>query len=391
MATGHTLRSMVSTTPTERFSLKDHLFNPQTVGWLAGLLADVDPAFDRDGFEAEVLSAMPELELKQRISMIAEVLATHLPEDFEQAAGVIASALPPPLDPSLSDDDFGEFVIAPLGDYVARWGLDPADYETSVALLKELTMRCSMEGYIRPFLTEYPDETLSRLTLWADDPNYHVRRLVSEGTRPTLPWAPRIPMEIGTPIPLLDKLHADPTRYVTRSVSNHLNDISKIDSALAISTLERWHETGLQDSKELDWMTRHALRSLIKQGDPKAMQLLGYSPNPAISVDSLVVNAPGGVVRIGDVLEFEVTITAGSDERLLVDYVIDFVKKNGDRRSKVFKLRTIEMTTGEKRTLEKKHRLPASATTFTLYPGMHAVSVKVNGNVLARTEFELVV
>jgi len=137
-------------------------------------------------------------------------------------------------------------------------------------------------------------------------------------------------------------------------------------------------------------MTRHALRTLIKSGDPSAMRLLGYSPDAAIDVDSLEVRAPDGVVRIGDVLEFGVTITARSDERLLIDYVIDFVKKNGSTRPKVFKLRQIKMAKDEKRTLEKKHRLPASATTFTLYPGTHSVSLMVNGNILASTTFELV-
>lgn len=381
---------MASPTSSQRFSLKDHLFNPQSIGRLAGFFGDADPTFDRDGFEAEVLAAMPELELKARVSMIADVLAGHLPEEYEEAAGVIRSALPSPLDPTLSDDDFGDFVIAPLGDYVARWGLQLSDYERSMGLLKELTMRFSMEGPVRPFLTTYPEETLAHLTNWADSPNYHVRRLVSEGTRPTLPWAPRIPIEIETPIPLLDRLHADPTRFVTRSVSNHLNDISKLDSSLALSTLDRWHKKRLQDQKELDWMTRHALRSLIKQGNPEAMQLLGYSPDPGISVELLEVHAPHGVVRIGNVLEFNVTITAHSNERLVVDYVIDFVKKNGETRPKVFKLRQIEMAKDETRTLEKKHRLPASATTFTLYPGKHMVSVMVNGNVLAKTEFELV-
>jgi hypothetical protein len=186
---------------------------------------------------------------------------------------------------------------------------------------------------------------------------------------------------------LLDKLYADPTRYVTRSVANHVNDISKIDSELAISTLERWQATGLQDQGEMDWMTRHALRSLIKRGDPDAMLLLGYSPEPQIEIESLVADA---TAQIGEQLVFSVTIKAFADEPLLVDYVVDFVKKNGSRKSKVFKLKKIMMAEGESATLEKKHRLPASATTFTLYPGTHAVSIMVNGNVMVTAEFDLV-
>ena len=374
--------------PETPFSLKDHLFNEETVGRLGDMMAAADPTFDRDRFMASVMKAMPELELKQRIRMISEALGKQLPDDYPAAALVIERALPPPLDPTLSDDDFGDFIIAPFGDYVARHGAHPSHYDMSIALLKKLTMRFSMEGYIRPFLVDYPKETVATLKAWADDPNYHVRRLVSEGTRPTLPWAPRIPIDIQTPIPLLDKLYVDGTRYVTRSVANHLNDISKIHSDLAISTLRRWRKSGGQDPTELAWMTRHALRSLIKQGDPEAMRLLGYSPDPAVDVASLEVLEPD-TVRIGSELLFQATIVARADERLLIDYVIDFVKNNVSTRSKVFKLKQIEMTEGETRTLSKKHRLPASATTFTLYPGTHSVSLKVNGNVVASAEFEL--
>ena len=369
----------------ERFSLKDHLFNHETVGRLADWMEGVDPAFDRARFLDSVLTAMPELELKQRITLISDVLAAHLPDDFQSAAVVIENALPPPLDPTLGDDDFGEFIVAPFGDYVARHGLAPEDYQTSMALLKELTMRFSMEGSIRPFLVEYPDETMAVLEAWATDDNYHVRRLVSEGTRPRLPWAARIPIEIDRPIPLLDQLHADATRYVTRSVANHINDIAKIDQALAIQTLARWHRAGRQEPPELSWMTKHALRTLIKQGDPDAMKLLGYSTSPKVDVE---VSLPAEA-RIGDVLAFGVTLTSERSEPLLVDYVIDFVKKNGSTSPRVFKLKQIEMNAGESRTITKRHRLPASATTFTLYPGTHRLSVMVNGNVFVGDEFEL--
>ena len=90
-----------------KFSLKDHLFNKDSVARLADLFADADPSFDRAEFETAVMTAMPDLELKQRITMIADFLAAQLPHDFEEAAGVIGAALPPPLDSSLTDDDLG--------------------------------------------------------------------------------------------------------------------------------------------------------------------------------------------------------------------------------------------------------------------------------------------
>lgn len=371
----------------ERFSLKDHLFNQESVTYLADLFADSDPRFRRKTFTDEVMSKLPDLELKQRISMIADVLADHLPADYEDSATQILKALPPPLDPTLTDDDFGDFIIAPLGEYVATRGLGERDFETSMRLIHELTKRFSMEGPIRPFLSQYPDRTLERLGVWVIDDNYHVRRLVSEGTRPTLPWASRIGIDIERPLPLLGQLHADPTRYVTRSVANHMNDISKLRPELVFSTLERWRGQNLQETNELDWMTRHSLRTLVKKGEPKAMELLGFSPDAEIDVSPIELNSKA--IHFGDELRFSATVKAEQDARLLIDYEIDFVKKNGTTRPKVFKLRHLELGKGESARLEKRHRFRKDASTFTLYPGTHRVSLKVNGRLFPGAEFDL--
>jgi 3-methyladenine DNA glycosylase AlkC len=370
---------------TERFSLKDHLFNAEKVAYLASLLDAGLTRFDRDAFERSVMERMPELELKQRISLIAEILADHLDPDFDTAATQILGALPPPLDPSRTDDDFGDFIIAPFGRYVEDHGMN--HYETAMSLLRELTMRFSMEGPVRPFINKRPEETLGLFEDWARDDNYHVRRLVSESTRPTLPWAPRIDLDIRAPLPLLDALHSDPTRYVTRSVANHLNDIAKIEPDLVIETLRRWRDEGSQDSSELGWMARHGLRTLIKRGHGSAMTLLGYSPEPDVAIGAIDLGSP--VVRGGDSLDFSITIDALSDEELIVDYIIDFVKSNGSTSPKVFKLRRLSVRTGQTATLSKNHRLRTDATTYALYPGTHHLTVVVNGKPMAKTEFEV--
>jgi 3-methyladenine DNA glycosylase AlkC len=369
----------------ERFSLKDHLFNRESVTRLASMLVSADPGFPTAEFIEVVMEDLSPLELKQRISFIAEVLASYLPGDFDKSVAMVVAALPAPLDPGLADGDFGDFIIAPLGEFVATRGLE--FFELSMAALKEITKRFSMEGPVRPFIDAYPGEILAVLREWATDENYHVRRLVSEGTRPRLPWAPRIGLEPSDTIPLLDLLHSDPTRYVTRSVANHLNDIAKSHPELVVDTLGRWRDTAVQDEVELQWMTRHALRTLVKEGERNALQLLGYSPHPAVTVGPISFGP--GPVRIGESLQFEVVVTAHQDEALLVDYVIDFVKKDGSTRSKVFKLKQVMIPQGESRTFSKRHRLPANATTFTLYPGIHRLSLQVNGSSLASAEFRL--
>ncbi len=372
----------------ERFSLKDHLFNHETVSYLGGLLSDADPGFDREAFADEVLARMPPLELKQRIAMITEVLERHMPAGFPEAAALISRALPPPLDPSKTDDDFGDFIFAPFGEFVAANGLAEEHYEVSIGLIKELTMRFSMEGPIRPFLETYPDETMQVLAQWAEDSNYHVRRLVSEGTRHRLPWAPRISLAVDAPLPLLDLLYADSTRYVTRSVANHMNDIAKSDPELVVATLDRWQRSGRQEDAEMQWIMRHALRSLIKQGHPGAMELLGYSTNPDVTVIAFRIRPEGDVV-IGREVVLELDLEANSAEDLIVDYAVSFVRKKG-ASTKVFKLKQLSLEAGAAVTVRKTHKLKADATTFTLLPGRHTVTVQLNGRPVADGEFNLI-
>jgi 3-methyladenine DNA glycosylase AlkC len=370
---------------TERFSLKDHLFNAEKVAYLASRLEPAVPGFDRGRFESQIMDAMPALELKQRIALIASVLQDHLGTDFAIAAEQIRAALPPPLDPSLGDEDFGDFIFAPFGKYVEDNGL--GQYDLAVELLRDLTMRFSMEGSIRPFIEMRPQETLQRFEVWALDTNYHVRRLVSESTRPRLPWAPRITLDPAAPIPILDILHADPTRYVTRSVANHLNDISKIQPDLVLESLSRWRTAHRQESAELAWIESHALRTLVKQGHPESLSFLGFPPQPPVVGR---IDMPTNRVPIGGTLTFDVSLIANADTSLIVDYAIGFVRRNGRVGRKVFKLRRLQLAAGEHLGISKTHRLRGDATTYRLYPGRHTLELQANGTPIASTEFDLV-
>lgn len=166
------------------FSLKDQLFNETTVAGL-GARFDAAGAFDGAAFTQTVMARLPELELKERITWIAECLGDRLPDTLPGAAPILRAAMPPPLDPTKTDDDFGDFIYAPLGDVVVALGLDD-EPDLSLDLLVDITQRFSMEWAVRPYLNTWPDLTLSRMAQWAAGDNYHVRRLVSEGTRPRL-------------------------------------------------------------------------------------------------------------------------------------------------------------------------------------------------------------
>ncbi|MGR3803552.1 hypothetical protein [Marinibacterium profundimaris] len=366
------------------FSLKDDLFNPSTIGDLAAQFRATG-AIDADRFEAAVLARLPELELKARIAWIAECLLQELPGNLPEAAPILRAALPPPLDPTRTDDDFGRFIHAPLGEVVTALGLEEHP-DLSLDLMEEITQRFSMEMSIRAFLIRYPDLVLERMEDWAQHPNYHVRRLVSEGTRPKLPWAPAIGLDPDRALPLLDRLHADPTRYVTRSVANHLNDITKIRPELALDRLNAWGQAGRQAPRELQWMTGHALRGLVKAGDPRAMALLGFDPDAPIKLLQFDIPAQA---RIGDVMELAVTLHCDVSAGAIVDYVFWRRRANGELAPKVHKLKTLQLAAGTPQTIVKRHGLKGDATTYRLYPGAQKIALQVNGRVLGEAGFEL--
>lgn len=374
------------------FSLKDQLFNPESVRLLAGWIGSSYTGFDVASFEADVLDAFPDLELKARIAHVADVLARYLPDDYPAAVAVILDALPPPLDPTRTDDDFGEFIIAPLSNFVASYGATEEHLDRSLDALRQITMRFSAEDAVRTFINAFPKQTLDYLQACTGDDNYHVRRWASEGTRPKLPWSANVDIEHTAPMPILDALYCDTTRYVTRSVANHLNDIAKIDPDLVVATLARWRSAGGQEPTEMDFIVQHACRTLVKAGHRPALELLGYGDDPDMTITDLVTSTP--VVAVGNAFEFSVTIgvpeTANAAQKLMVDYVMAFAGDNGGRGgTKVFKLKRLELDIGQATTLVKKHPMRLM-TTRRLYEGTHTITLQINGKALDALSFELV-
>jgi len=368
------------------YSLKDQLFNLEKIRYLAGLFGQASAGFDVPEFEARVMSRLLDLELKERMAWIAECLAVALPGALPEVAGTLRAALPPPLGPDRNDDDFGDFIFAPLGDFVVNAGLE-AHPDLSLELLQEITQRFSMEWAIRPFVNRWPDLVMERMAGWSSHPSTHVRRLVSEGTRPRLPWGQGIGLTPEEPLALLDVLHSDATRYVTRSVANHLNDITRKDPDLAMDRLEAWQAQARQDQAELGWMTRHALRGLVKAGNPRALRMLGYDPGADLRVGLMI---RPGKVRIGEALAFECQVLADQDTPVLVDYIVHFQRPGGMVSAKVFKLKQSVVQGDRPLVMEKRHKLKGDATTFRLVPGAHRLELQVNGVVRAGVGFDLV-
>jgi 3-methyladenine DNA glycosylase AlkC len=254
------------------------LLDRAAIDCLAHNVGLVHRQFDGAAFRREARQGLESLAILARGLHLAKVLRRHLPARYEEAVEVLVRSLTPPLSETEGNGLAGFFYL-PHVSFVATYGLDPAEnggrdpFETSMRAQYEITRRFSAEFSIRPFLIKWPERTLARLMEWTRDPDPHVRRLCSEGSRPRLPWAMRIPAFVKDPrpvLPILETLKDDPDLYVRRSVANHVGDIAKDHPALAFELCERWVEGA---SEERKWLIRHAVRHPAKKGVKVALRL----------------------------------------------------------------------------------------------------------------------
>lgn len=355
-------------------------FDRALVASLAEELAPVLPGLDRAAFVRAGSAGLDRLELTGRARHLAAVLRAHLPAHFPDAAQCLVASLPASA-PGPGDGPVGmaPFRYLPHVYFAAEHGLD--DFEAAMALQHALTQRFTAEFSIRAYLERHPAQTLARLRRWARDPSVHVRRLVSEGVRPRLPWAPRLPAFQADPSPvlaLLELLVDDPERYVQRSVANCLGDVGKDHPARAVAVARRWLDEDPGGAGDRPWIVRHGLRTLIKRGDAGALAVIGFGARAAATVSAIALR-PARVTVGGEVaITFTLTSTATRTQRLLVDYAVDYVKARGQAQRKVFKLRQLELAPGASATLTTRRSF-VDRSTRRHYPGRHVLVALVNG------------
>lgn len=378
----------------EKFSLKDHLFNKNKVQKLASEIKSVYSDFDEVNFTQDVLNEFPNLELKQRISHISNTLKKYFESNnlnYRDSVEVILRALPNELDATKSDDDFGDFIYAPYGEYIALFGTDEMDFDFSMKAIYEINKRFSCEFPIRVFINLNPDRSMEFLLKWSLDTNYHVRRLASEGSRPKLPWGQKVSLNYKDAELILDNLFSDKTRYVTRSVANHLHDISKIDKDFVISKLKSWMSTNRQDKQEMEYIVKHSLRSLIREGDKDVLKLLNISHT--VDVEILNFQLKDKVIKIGEYLNFSFKLLNKiKKESLHVNYVIYFPGKDSQisKSKKIFKIKDIELNKNQEIIFSKKHLFRGDMTTRKIYKGKAKIEIQINGVSWIEQEFDLI-
>ena len=356
-------------------AIKD-AFSPALVAALADELRRAWPGFDGDAFTADAVDGLAELELKGRMLHLTGALDRHLPPGFADLEPVIRGALASP--------SFDGWMTVPVTYLIAERGIDVPD--AALPLLADMTGRFTSEWAVRPFIARDPDTAFAWFRRWTARPDVNVRRLASEGCRPRLPWAPRTPILVEDPGPVVDileRLVDDPSEYVRRSVANNLNDIARDHPGLALEVAARW---GARGDPRVAWVVRRGLRSLATAGDPTALGILGYDGAAPVALEGLVVTPADPA--IGDAAEIAFLLRAERPTPVVIHYLVHHAGANGMRAPRAFAVGRRTLAAGAAEAFRRRHTF-AQRSVRRLYPGPHRVEIQVNGRVLGGVDMEL--
>ncbi len=355
--------------------LKDMFFTPVSMQAFGSAIQKAYPNFDLKRFLDLVFDeSFASMELKERMRHTTICLHRVLPQDYRLAIEIICQAAP----------NLKGFEAMSMPDYVELFGREQLDF--SLQKLAYLTQFASAEFAIRPYLDEQPQKALPYLLQWTEDKNPHVRRLASEGSRPRLPWAMQLPGFIQNPrplLPILEKLKNDREEVVRRSVANNLNDISKDHPDLMLNICSQW----MGQSANTDKLVKHACRTLLKAGNKRALILFGFGDPAAMRIEELQLGA--SPISIGDTAAFTFTLRSSADKacQVRLEYAVSYLKSNGKYSQKVFQISEKSCSPGLHK--YKRRQSFCDMSTRKHYPGRHRISIIVNGEVKACTEFEL--
>ncbi|MBK7554230.1 MAG: DNA alkylation repair protein [Flavobacteriales bacterium] len=352
------------------------MFNRAYFERLAKEVEGAAPRIQRAALIKDLLHGNEARELNARMRHASTILRKHLPTDFRKAVNVLKDVAP-----RMSNG----YTALLYPDFVGLHGLDDPIF--SLDALKHFTGFGSSEFAVREFFRRDVKGTLNVMREWAEDDSEHVRRLASEGSRPRLPWSFRLDAVLKDPTlttPILERLRADDSLYVRKSVANHLNDFSKDHPAYMIDVLRSW------DGKHphTAWIAKHASRTLIKAGNPDALALFAFDSKVKVRVDDLVVSPKR--LKLGDTMTFSFTVTseAARSKQLVIDYALHYRKANGGISRKVFKLKEVEIAGRGSLKISKRQRI-VDFSTRKHCRGEHIVEVLVNGKERAKATFDL--
>ena len=319
-----------------------------------------------------------DLELKARGRQITINLKKYLPDDYSECLAIF--------DKVVSGYTGGLFVLGmSFPDFVEVYGQDDKNWDLSVNALARYTILWSSEFAVRPFIIGNEERMMKQMLAWAKSENEHIRRLASEGCRPALPWAMALPKfkKDPTPVlPILEQLKADPSQYVRKSVANNLNDISKTRPDIIVKIAVDWYGK----NEHTDWIIKHGCRTLLKKGNRDILALFGLNDTQNIVIDAFALETTS--IAIGDTLSFSFVLSTKETTKARLEYGIDYVKANGKKSRKIFKLSEVLLKSNERKSYTRKHSFE-NLTTRKHYPGVHSITLIVNGAEQGTLDFEL--
>lgn len=354
-------------------------YNRESLRKFALKVQAVYDGFSVEGFlDSTMDTTWDRLEFKQRVMQISMNLGKYLPEDYKTAIGIIDSVI---LDYGVSKDGFVIFFPG----FVELYGQDKENWELSMAALARYTQYASAEFAVRAFIINDQERMMAQMLAWARHANEHVRRLASEGCRPALPWGQALSSFKKDPSPVLavlELLKDDPSPYVRKSVANNLNDISKTHPQLVVGIAKSWYGK----DKNTDWIVKHGCRTLLKQGNSDLLGIFGFADAGCVKVEGFSLGAVP--VHVGKDLTFSFVIEAEKATKVRLEYGIDYVKANGKRNRKIFQISELTFNTNLKKAYTKTHSF-APTSTRKHYPGIHSVTLIVNGTERGTLDFEV--
>ncbi len=357
-----------------------NIYNEQLIQKLAFDIEGVYPSFQSNDFINDILDEQWEsLELKERINHITRQLKKYLPTQYEEAISIIDKVV-------LNYGNWLDNVAGFFPTFVEMYGLDDANWDTSIQALKRYTCYSSAEFAVRPFIMKSQTKMMQQMYEWSKDEDACVRRLASEGCRPALPWGPALKqLKIDpTPIfPILEQLKTDSDLYVRKSVANNLNDISKTHPELVIALVKEWYGK----NEYTDWIVKHGCRTLLKKGNEEALHIFGFGDSDSVSVTDFALSTTS--LSLGEKVAFSFSLSAKKATKVRLEYGVDYQKAKGKHNRKIFKISETTLDENQTKNYTKMHSF-ADVSTRKHYLGIHRITLIVNGKEQGTLSFELV-
>ena len=275
----------------------------------------------------------------------------------------------------------------------ARWGENQP--ESALAALLPLAadadfrvLESSQAFGLRPFAEALGPEILPLLETWFGHPDARVRRAAVTAVRPRGFWVKNLEWAVWNPgllVPMLHRSRDESDRFPANAVANCCNDMSRRQPLLALSLLGRWLQEGHGPQRE--HMARKGLRSLLKAGDPRVLEMFGFGK---VDLEVAALLRQGTIVAPNTNLCFELSVqNSGVACKVELVFEIETTGRiEGRPRRKRYQGGSYAFDAGQQREILVRERIFDRKAAL-LIAGAAAAKFYFNGEVAARVDFAI--